>query len=228
MPRRARLAVGGIPWHIIQRGNNRNPCFFRESDYRFYLATLAEQSACFDCDVHAYCLMTNHIHLLITPAAAAGPSLLMKRLSQRYVQYVNSSYGRTGTLWEGRFKSCLAQDDRYALCCYRYIELNPVRAGIVESPDRYLWSSYSSNAWGAPNGILSPHPHYKALGKNQTERCRNYRALFATELEDTEITAIRLATQGNHAIGTRLFMKQLTSRLGRRVGRGKAGRPKIR
>lgn len=225
MPRRARLAVAGIPWHIIQRGNNRNPCFFGESDYRYYLRTLAEQSLRFDCQIHAYCLMTNHIHLLLTPKLAEGPSLLMKHLGQRFVQYINARYERSGTLWEGRFKSCLAQDDRYALCCYRYIEMNPVRAGMVPAPGDYAWSSFQSNGQGAPCGFLSPHPHYLALGGSTRERCTNYCKLMGKELAETDIEKIRMATQGNHAIGSAAFIARLKSELGRRVARGKPGRP---
>ena len=131
MPRRARLAIAGIPWHIIQRGNNRCACFYHEEDYDLYLKQLATQAHKFGCLVHAYCLMTNHVHLLITPPEKDSASLLMKNLGQRYVQFINKTYQRSGTLWEGRFKSCLAQEEQYVLACYRYIELNPVRANMV-------------------------------------------------------------------------------------------------
>lgn len=225
MPRRARLAVAGIPWHIIQRGNNRSTCFFAEQDHRYYLKTLTEQSALHGCNIHAYCLMTNHVHLLLTPDTAEAPSLMMKNLGQRYVQYVNATYGRSGTLWEGRFKSCLAQDEGYALCCYRYIELNPVRAGMVENPGDYYWSSFRCNALGTSSELLSPHSHYLALGKTKVDRCRKYVELVSHQLMEDEISEIRLATQGNHAIGSESFINELTSKLGRRVTRGKAGRP---
>ena len=134
MPRRARLAVVGIPWHIIQRGNNRLACFYCEDDYRRYLQDLAEQATKFGCYIHAYCLMTNNVHLLITPMRQNSAGLMMKHLGQRYVQYINRTYRRTGTLWEGRFRSCLAQSEHYVLTCYRYLELNPVCAGMVEYP----------------------------------------------------------------------------------------------
>src|SRR4051812_23176241 len=142
MPRRARLSLPNIPWHIIQRGNNRAVCFAAEADYRRYLDELAELSKRFGCAVHAYALMTNHVHLLLTPDEAEGPGLLMKHLGQRYVQHVNRAYGRSGTLWEGRFRSCLTQSEDYLLACQRYIELNPVRAGMVRHPRDYRWSSY--------------------------------------------------------------------------------------
>lgn len=132
MPRRARVSLAGVPHHIIQRGNNRSVCFFTDDDYRFYLEWLAKYLEECECKLHAFVLMTNHVHLLITPATCEGLGQLMKRLGQRYVQYVNRRYRRSGTLWEGRFRSCLTQEESYVLSCYRYIELNPVRAGMVD------------------------------------------------------------------------------------------------
>lgn len=134
MPRRARLAVAGIPWHVIQRGNNRTACFYADEDYVRYLETLGDMARKYGCAIHAYVLMTNHVHLLLTPKKADSAALLMKHLGQRYVQYVNRVYRRSGTLWEGRFRSCLTQNEEYVLSCYRYIELNPVRAAMVQHP----------------------------------------------------------------------------------------------
>ena len=142
MPRRARISMPGIPWHIIQRGNNRSACFYAEEDYRLYLDHLKEQADKYGCAVHAYVLMTNHVHLLLTPEKENSAALLMKNLGQRYVQYINRTYRRSGTLWEGRFRSCLTQTEDYVLACYRYIELNPVRANMVNHPRAYPWSSY--------------------------------------------------------------------------------------
>ena len=139
MPRRARIAVPGIPWHIIQGGNNRTACFYAETDYDYFLNTLAEQSLKWRCEVHAYVLMTNHFHLLLTSYHRDSAANMMKHLGQRYVQYINRTYRRSGTLWEGRFRSCPAQDQAYVLTCQRYIELNPVRANMVSDP---------SNNWG--------------------------------------------------------------------------------
>ena len=164
MPRRPRLAVPGIPWHIIQRGNNRDACFYDEMDYRYYLETLKEQADKYQCRIHAYVLMTNHVHLLVTPEAVDSAALMMKYLGQRYVQYINRTYRRSGTLWEGRFKSCLAQDETYVLTCHRYIELNPVRASMVDHHRDYVWSSYLANAEGQHNPLLTPHPEYQRLG----------------------------------------------------------------
>ncbi len=170
MPRRARIAVPGIPWHIIQRGNNRSACFYAQQDYRRYLETLADMASRYDCEVHAYVLMTNHVHLLLTPARKDSASLLMKHLGQCYVQYINRHYRRSGTLWEGRFRSCLAQRDEYVLACYRYIELNPVRAGMVAHPRAYPWSSYQCNAQGRVNRLMTPHDDYDRLGRSDSER----------------------------------------------------------
>ena len=148
MPRRPRLILPGIPLHIIQRGNNRQACFYADEDCRNYLVWLQEYANRNRCAPHAYVLMTNHVHLLVTPQTAEGAGQLMKQLGQRYVQYVNRTYRRTGTLWEGRFRSCLTQEEHYVLACYRYIELNPIRAGMVEHPAEYLWSSYRANTQG--------------------------------------------------------------------------------
>ena len=164
MPRRARLALAGVAWHIIQRGNNRSACFYAEEDYRRYLDTLKEQAEKYGCLIHAYVLMTNHVHLLVTPERADSAALMMKNLGQRYVQYINRTYKRSGTLWEGRFKSCLAQSEDYVLACYRYIELNPVRANMISHPRDYRWSSYCANAEGQLDALLTKHVEYLGLG----------------------------------------------------------------
>jgi putative transposase len=225
MPRRARLAVAGIPWHIIQRGNNRSACFYRENDYLVYLDQLKQQAEEFGCAIHAYCLMTNHVHLLLTPEAADSPSLMMKNLGQHYVQYINRTYSRSGTLWEGRFKSCLAQNDAYALICYAYIELNPVRASIVASPEQYRWSSYSCNGEGYANSLIRPHRNYLSMATTSSERCAVYRKLITSRINDESITQIRQATQGNYVLGDEGFQQEIAHTLGRRVTPGKSGRP---
>ncbi len=226
MPRRARLSLPGIPWHIIQRGNNRSVCFFAEEDYRFYLHHLAELSLRFGCAVHAYVLMTNHAHLLLTPARADSAALLMKHLGQRYVQYINRTYQRSGTLWEGRFRSCLTQSEAYVLACYRYLELNPVRAGMVTQPQDYRWSSYPVNALGRTDSLITPHEQYLRLGRTDVERRQVYRALFKTRLDENILNDIRQSTNGNFALGNERFKKQIERALGRRARRGTAGRPK--
>ena len=148
MPRRARLVLPNVAVHIIQRGNNRQACFYTDDDYRFYLHWLDKSAEKAGCHVHAYVLMTNHVHLLISGQHGNSAAALMKALGQRYVQYVNRTYRRSGTLWEGRFRSCLTQEETYLLACQRYIELNPVRANIVAHPAEYPWSSYRGSKWG--------------------------------------------------------------------------------
>jgi len=227
MPRRARVAVAGIPWHIIQRGNNRTTCFYTEADYKCFLSNLSEQSSKWHCAVHAYVLMTNHVHLLITPRHMDSAANMMKNLGQRYVQYINRRYRRSGTLWEGRFRSCLAQDQAYVLTCQRYIELNPVRANMVADPSDYPWSSYRAHVYGESNSVLTPHPDYLALGDCGGDRRRNYRHLFDAHLDEQAIAEIRIATNGNYVLGNKRFQNEIEKMLGRRVTLGKSGRPKI-
>jgi putative transposase len=226
MPRRPRLILPGIPLHIIQRGNNRQSCFYADEDYLFYLQWLQEYGRATGCSIHAYALMTNHVHLLLTPTGADSAGLLMKRLGQRYVQYVNRTYQRSGTLWEGRFRSCMAQEETYILACQRYIELNPVRAGIVDHPAEYRWSSYRANAQGESAPLLTPHPLYQALGDDPMARQLAYRELFRYELDPGLIDSIRQATNGNFALGTHQFTEQIADVLGRRATRGMPGRPR--
>lgn len=225
MPRRARLALAGVPWHIIQRGNNRAVCFFAEEDYQFYLHHLKELATQFGCSLHAYVLMTNHVHLLLTPQREDSAALMMKHLGQRYVQYINRTYRRSGTLWEGRFRSCLTQTEDYVLACYRYIELNPVRAAMVTKPQDYRWSSFHANGMGKPNAMLTPHEEYLRLGLADVERRQAYRELFRAHLDEALIEEIRGATNGNYALGGRRFQKEIEAVLGRRAVRGVAGRP---
>lgn len=225
MPRRPRILVPGVPVHIIQRGNNRSTCFYADEDYRFYLDHLDEQARKHGCLIHAYCLMTNHVHVLLTPAGLDSLGQMMKGLGQRYVQYVNRTYRRSGTLWEGRFRSCLMQDEAYVLACYRYIELNPVRAGMVEHPAQYRWSSYRTNAQGEENAVCTAHRLYLALALDDAARQAAYRELFRFALEPGLVDQLREATNGNFALGNTRFIAEIEQALGRRVVRGKAGRP---
>lgn len=225
MPRHARLAVAGIPWHIIHRGNNRGACFYAAQDYDYYLAMLAEQAAKFDCQLHAYVLMTNHVHLLLTPGCKNSAALLMKNVAQRYTQYINRSYRRSGTLWEGRFKSCLTREDAYVLSCYRYIELNPVRAGMVSHPVAYPWSSYGTNGAGKPSAMVTAHPHYLALGGDTRQRLKAYSDLFCLQPDPTMTATIRSATNRGHVLGSDRFQREIADMLQRRVVPAKRGRP---
>ncbi len=220
MPRRARISIPGIPWHIIQRGNNRSACFYAEEDYQFYLHYLEEFATKFGCAIHAYVLMTNHVHLLLTPSRPDSVALLMKNLGQRYVQYINRTYRRSGTLWEGRFRSCLTQTEEYVLACYRYIELNPVRAGMVVRPQDYRWTSYHANALGKGSRIINPHEKFMRLGSDDKNRQLTYQALFKAHLDDETIIQIRDATNGNYALGSERFQKEIGAMLGRRASKG--------
>ncbi|MDP1635053.1 MAG: transposase [Gallionellaceae bacterium] len=228
MPRRARISLGGVPLHIIQRGNNRQACFFTDDDYRFYLDHLSQCAQHAGCAVHAYVLMTNHVHLLLTPRESGASGRLMKLLGQRYVQHVNRLYRRSGTLWEGRFRSCIVQDEAYLLGCSRYIELNPVRAGMVAHPAEYPWSSYRANAQGEANGLVEAHPLYTALGRQTQQRQTAYRDLFHQEFEPGFADEIRRATNGNFALGSERFLAEVTAALGCRAIPGKSGRPRKR
>jgi putative transposase len=205
MPRHARTVVPDVATHIVQRGNNRGACFFSDADRLVYLAQLGILSSRHGCAVHAYCLMGNHVHLLVTPLRSDSCAQMMKNLGQRYVQYVNRTYDRTGGLWEGRFRSCVAQSERYVLACYRYIESNPVRAAIVDHPGKYRWSSYRANAEGRPEPFLTPHAEFVALGKDEAARRRSYRGMFDESFSEELLGEIRAATNGGHAFGSQAF-----------------------
>jgi putative transposase len=226
MPRRARLTLPNVPLHIIQRGINRQACFFTEEDYRSYLEWLTAYASKTGCNVHAYVLMTNHVHLLLSVDRAEFAGELMKELGQRYVQYVNRTYQRSGTLWEGRFRSCLIQEEDYLLACQRYIELNPVRANMVAHPAEHRWSSYRANAQGEFDALVKPHSLYIALGLDNAGRQMAYRELFRNELEPGLIGEIRRATNGNFVLGNERFAAQISAAVGRRAVPGKSGRPR--
>jgi putative transposase len=228
MPRRKRLYVAGLPVHIIQRGNNRQACFYADEDYQFFLYHLARIAKRFRCALHAYVLMTNHFHLLLTSELDDGPSLLMKFLGQRYVQYINRTYKRSGSLWEGRFRSGLVQTDRYLLGCYRYIEMNTVRANMVKHPIEYPWSSYAANAEGKVVPWLTPHGEYLALGLEEESRRAAYRGLFASELDSQLLRDIRVSTHGGYAIGSRRFREEIETALKARATPRAPGRPRVR
>ena len=178
--------------HIVQRGHNREPCFFGEEDYCSYLHWLGEALGEAQCALHAYVLMTNHVHLLLTPKKAEAVPRLIISLGRRYVQYINRSYRRTGTLWDSRYKSSLIQAETYLLLCQRYIELNPVRAAMVDDPAHYRWTSYRANGLGAADSRITPHPLYRSLGRSDKERQAAYRALFRAPLDRPALEDIRL------------------------------------
>jgi putative transposase len=201
MPRTARVVIPEMSLHVVQRGHDQQDCFFNEGDYVAYLDYLREFAARFQCPVHAYCLMTNHVHLFMTPHAANACSQVMKFTGQYYVNRINRRLERSGTLWEGRFYSGLVPSERYALTCYRYIELNPVEARMVRHPADYPWSSYAANASPADAGFLTRHPAYETLGIDQVTRAAAYAALFDLPLEPKLVDDIRKATRGGYVAG---------------------------
>lgn len=226
MPRKSRFFLPGIPVHIVQRGNNRQPVFFDDNDYRVYLDWLAEAVGQGECAIHAYVLMTNHIHLLITPTERAAISTALQALGRRFVPYINQRYGRTGTLWEGRFKANLVQDEGYLLACYRYIELNPVRARMVQHPEDYPWSSYHANALGRHDPLLSPHALYLRLADDALERQSAYRDLLAAEIDPEILRDVRACLQSGTPLGNDRFRSQIEQALGVNVGQSTRGRPR--
>ncbi len=227
MPRRARNYLPGFPYHIVQRGNNREACFIEPENYQYYLELWRQLSKRYGVRVHAYCLMTNHIHILATPEAKHSLSDTMKVVGSRYAQYINLKYRRTGTLWEGRHRSSLIQSDRYLLRCYRYIELNPVRAGMVSRPEEYRWSSYGVNGWSDASW-LSPHDEYLQLGGTADERARAYRELFRYQLSEQDLHLIRKAAHYCQPVGDDRFRAQIETQYGITLGNMKRGRPRRR
>lgn len=191
MPRQSRVVFAGQPHHIIQRGNNRQNIFNAAKDYDFFLNKLYETSIASDCTVHAYVLMTNHTHLLVTPEMPENLSQMMRKLGTCYVNYFNHNYDRTGTLLEGRYKSSPIIDDAHFLVCMRYIELNPVRANMVKHPADYKWSSYHANALSKTNKIISPHALYLSLAANDVKRKEVYQDLFSMMLSEKDLQSMR-------------------------------------
>lgn len=226
MARMPRFNLPGHPQHVVQRGNNKSPCFISEDDFRFYLECLVEASARYDCAVHAYCLMTNHVHLLVTPGQNDSLSRMMQHIGRRYVQCFNYAYERSGTLWEGRYKASLVQEGAYLLNCYRYIELNPVRARMVREPAKYAWSSYHHNALAKPNETITPHANYLSLGRTLSQRLLAYRQLLNQYLENQVIHDIREALNQEVVLGNDKFKDELETALSRRTRTVNIGRPK--
>lgn len=225
MPRRARTYIPGYAYHIVQRGNNREACFFEEENYRVYIRYMDEVLPRYGSCLHAYCLMTNHVHLLITPDCVDSISNFMKVVCSRYAQYINKKYARTGTLWEGRHKASAIDTEGYLLKCYRYIELNPVAAHIVNRPEEYAWTSHHCNAWGDPDSLISVHQSYLALGQNQQQRCLNYQKLFSEALSPEDCQAIGKAVHFSMPLGCEEFISQIESRTGHKIGFSHRGRP---
>lgn len=226
MARLPRLDLPCIPQHIVQRGNNRLPCFLDDDDRQRYLQLLRQAASTARCRIHAYVLMDNHVHLLATPEDSGAVSLMMQMLGRSYVGLFNTRHGRTGTLWEGRYKSCLVDSVSYVLACYRYIELNPVRARMVESPDQFPWSSHGFNTLGRSDALLVPHPCYLELGSTVEMRAEAYRAIVGEVLEQATIDEIRLYLQQQRALGRNAFQSMVEAKTQRFAGVRAAHRPR--
>ena len=209
---------------MVQWGHNREACFFADEDYLFYLHWLKEGSRKYGCAIHAYVLMTNHVHLLMTPARPDGISRLMQSLNRRYAQYVNRIYRRSGSVWEGRFKASLIQADEYLRTCYRYIELNPVRAGMVSDPGEYRWSSYRWHGLGRADEVVTDHALYLDIAGDEEERRAAYRGLFRVQLDEEALGEIRKVTNRGLPLGGERFREQVEAAPRRRVGLRRRGR----
>ena len=224
MARKLRFSLIGIPQHVVQRGHNRQACFLSKNDYLEYLHSLSECAQKSECEIHAYVLMTNHVHLLVTPHAAKSIPAMMQGLGRQYVRYINQEYRRTGTLWEGRYKACLVDSEKFLLACGHYIELNPVRMAIVKNPADYRWSSYRYYAFGEPTIVISPHQKYLELGSTSSARQSAYCDLFR-KTDDTLLHKIRAALNQELVLGTEGFKNDIGKLVAREVRPRKVGRP---
>src|SRR5207249_3259001 len=225
MARPPRLELPDVPLHVRQRGINRAACFFTEVDRRFYLKCLAEAAAKRGCAVHAYVLMTNHVHILVSPSEPGAVGAMLQDIGRRYVRVINTIHGRTGSLWEGRFKSSLIDSERYLLTCHRYIEQNPVRARMVKHAGAYAWSSNAHYTGNRAQSLISEYPQYRALGASTAERQTTFRTLCGAPLNQDVVDAIRTAANTDSALGSEEFMQQAEATLGRSVRPPKRGRP---
>jgi putative transposase len=230
MPRSPRLFLPNIPLHIVQRGHDRQPTFIQRRDFEYYIANLADAKSDHDIRMYGYCLMTNHVHLLIAPGDdVTGVSRFMRILAGRQTRYINKRKSRTGTLWEGRFKASLVDTDAYLLACYRYIDLNPIRSALARTPDEYKWSSYRNHAGLAENSLLDVSDTYRALGTDRATRASAYQRFVASGIDDEEISAIRTASRRNQVTGNHAFKEAIERRTGRLISSRGRGRPlKIR
>jgi putative transposase len=228
MPRRPRVFLPGQPVHVVQRGNNRGQVFFRPGDAQVYLGWLQEAAAEHRVAVHAYVLMTNHIHLLVSPETVFGLPRAMRHVNWRYSRYANDTQERTGSIWEGRYRAHLVEADRYFFACMRYIEMNPVRAGMAKHPRDYRWSSYKSNGEAKADPIVTPHPLYADMGATPEARAAAYRGLFEDVLPEGDLDAIRNAINGGWPLGADSFTSLIDCHAGQAMRKGRRGRPPAR
>ncbi|MDQ7002616.1 MAG: transposase [Ghiorsea sp.] len=226
MPRKPRFYLPGAPVHAVQRGHNRSAVFFDDLDYLEYLSCLKRAADDCGCKIHAYVLMTNHVHLLLTPDCADSLGRLFQSLGRHYVRYVNETYHRQGGLWEGRYKCNVIESQTYFLSCMRYIEMNPVRAGMVEHPAKYRWSSYAANALGESNAVLTMQAEYAILGHLAADRQSVYRGLFDGDVDADELALLRCALQTGTPLGNEKFKAEIEAALDVKVGFARRGRPR--
>lgn len=228
MARLPRVVLPGLPLHVVQRGNNRCDIFRDDKDRRFFLVCLQEGCEEYLCDVHAYVLMTNHVHVLLSPRTEDGPPRLMQSVGTRYVQYFNSRYERIGTLWQGRYKATVVDTEGYFLVCARYIELNPVRAGMVSAPAAYAWSSYARNALAGRDPLVREHAVFESLGQTRQERCAAYTQMFAAQIDEGTLDVIRKSTNKGWALGDQRFRTYVETIARRQAAPRRRGRPRTR
>lgn len=227
MPRSSRVICPNTPHHIVQRGHNRQAVFISDDDYRYYLKNLIYFKQEFNCRIYSYCLMTNHVHLIVDPGSKPELlSLLMKHVAGRQARYVNRLEKRSGSLWEGRFKSSIVSTVEYLAACCRYVELNPLRAGIVKHPGKYQWSSYTSKANGERDLAVNLDRTYLALGNNEKERQVAYAQYVLTAAPEHEIKLIRNALQRGQLTGSETFREEISLKLGIRFSNRGPGRPR--
>ncbi|HAW94471.1 MULTISPECIES: transposase [unclassified Arsukibacterium] len=225
MPRRKRYLIANMPYHVVQRGHNRCNCFYDEIDKACYLSILETYLTAYQVQLHAFVLMSNHVHLLLTAGKEGVISNVIQNLGRDYVHYFNKRYHRVGTLWDGRFKDSLVETDQYFLTCQRYIELNPVRAKMVAHPADYHWSSYHANARGIKIKVITPHQVYLNLAETSEKRLENYQALFEGGLPDHDLESIRDAIKHSYPLANESYIQYLTTKYNMRFGRRKKGRP---
>ena len=227
MPRKARVLVPNCPHHLVQRGHNRNAVFVADQDYSFYLENLKEWKEELDIKIYAWCLMTNHIHLVAEPGSDAMTlSVMMKRVNGRQTAYVNKQEKRSGSLWEGRYKASPIQRESYLLSCCRYAELNPIRAAMAEKAEDYTWSSYAERMGKKPSFLLDEDGVYLGLGQDESERRERYRSFLESGISASEQKFLRESFQRNQLTGDGRFVDEIERRMGIRVERRGRGRPR--
>jgi putative transposase len=225
MPRKPRFYLPGVPVHIVHRGHSRSAVFFEDQDYSTYAYWLRKAAEKYKLSVHAFVLMTNHVHLLVTAQLGKDVSLFMQYIGRRYVPYMNYKYGKSGSIWEGRYKASLVQEETYFLSVMRYIELNPVRAAMVESPSHYRWSSFCHNAGIRDLKLIEYHAVYESLGVDKMSRAKAYKELFSGHLDKASMKKIADAWLTGTPLGNDYFRQMIEEALARKIGQDRRGRP---